>query len=201
MRTIDRLRDTANAHPRATELAVSVGAAILVGVVTLSQWGTTGDGAFRAVGLGAVAGMAVYLVARRRREARETGEREALELRLAIARELHDTVAGAVAAIGIQAGAARRVLQDRPDDATAALVRIEAASRAANADLRRMLDALRGDGAAATSPEPGLDQLEALVEEMRAAGHEVRLDTRPGRPRGSTTRPATMPRTGSSRRP
>ena len=179
MRTIDRLRDTADAHPRETELAVSVGAAVFVGVVTLIQWGTTGDGVLRAIGLGAVAGSVVFLVARRRRVARETAEREALELRLVIARELHDTVAGAVAAIGIQAGAARRVLPDRPDDATAALVRIETASRSANADLRRMLVALRGDGPAPTVPEPGLDQLEALVDEVRAAGPDVRLELDP----------------------
>ena len=180
MRTIDRLRSIAEAHPRATELAASLGAAALVLAVTVAQWGANVDGVLRGLALGTWAGIVVYLVARRRRVARETAVREALGLRLDIARELHDTVAGAVAGIGIQAGAARRALRERPDEATAALERIEAASRAANADLRRMLIALRGDGSTSTAPEPGLDQLEALVAETRLAGPDVRLALDPG---------------------
>ena len=74
---------------------------------------------------------------------REQGTAARAALRLELARELHDTLAGEVAAIGIQAAGGRRVIATRPDEAAAALERIEVASRSANADLRRMLEALR----------------------------------------------------------
>ena len=109
-------------------------------------------------------GIGVWLILRRRRIAagREAAARDAL--RLALARELHDTVAGDVAAIGIQAAGARRVVGDRPEDATGALERIETLARSANLGLRRMLDALRAGELATTEPSPGLAGLPALAE-------------------------------------
>ena len=96
-----------------------------------------------------------WFVARRRRVRAERAARELTEQRLELAHELHDTVAGQVGVIGIQAAAARRVLDTRPDEAAAALMRIEAAARAANADLRRMLDAFRGDGTSGSGGRTG----------------------------------------------
>ncbi len=179
MRTVDSLRALADRHRVATEIGVAIGTLALVVVVSIVQWGATEDGLLRGVALGATLAVIVSIVMDRRRRITERFEREAAAQRLQIARELHDTVAGAVSVIGIQAAAARRVLDTRPADAAVALERIEAASRSANADLRRMLDALRDDGPTPTQPEAGLDHLERLVEEVGSSGPQVRLDVDP----------------------
>ncbi len=162
-------------HRTAVEIGAGLLAFAAVLGVTFFQWDLTVDGLVRGLTLGGWVGLAAYLVVRRRRVAEERQARAAVDQRLRIARELHDTVAGAVSSIGIQAAAARRVLRTSPDDAASALERIESASRAANTDLRRMLDALREGGPMSTAPEAGLDRLEALAEETRASGPEVQL--------------------------
>lgn len=158
-----QLRRWWSAHPAATEIVAGLVVAVAIAAVVAYQYGLTVDAWIRGASLGPWLGLAVGWSYRRRRTA---AEREAVARqaqRLQLARELHDTVAGQVSVIGIQAAAARRVLASRPDDAAVALERIEAASRAANTDLRRMLDALRGDEAARTVAEPGLAQLDDLV--------------------------------------
>ena len=127
--------------------------------------------------------MVVWLVARRRRVAeervRQEGDAARAALRLELARELHDTLAGAVAGIGIQAAAARRVMEAQPAEAAVAMERIEVASRSANADLRRMLEALRSGDDAPLTAAPGLDALPALAEAQtlgRAGAIRVAID-------------------------
>jgi len=63
--------------------------------------------------------------------------------RVRIARELHDVVAHHVSAMGVQAGAARTVLDRDPDAARAALSAVEESARAALAELRQLLETLR----------------------------------------------------------
>ena len=179
MRSLAELRAMSVRHPDATEIGTGLTAFFLVLIVSLLQWGPTVDGAVRGLSLGAATAVIAYLIPRRRRLAVERRDREAVEQRLQIARELHDTVAGTVSAIGIQAAAARRAVDSRPAEAAAALERIESASRAANLDLRRMLEALRGDRPQTALPEPGLDQLGALAEEARSSGADVRLTVDP----------------------
>ncbi|KQX69771.1 hypothetical protein ASD06_01720 [Angustibacter sp. Root456] len=95
-----------------------------------------------------------------------------------IARELHDVIAHSVSVMGVQAGAARMLMDRRPDAARAALLEVEATARSAVEELRRLLTVLRDDGSAAEglAPQPGLGQLGELVAQVRAAGLDVTLD-------------------------
>jgi signal transduction histidine kinase len=101
------------------------------------------------------------------------------EERVRIARELHDVVAHHVSVMGIQAGAARRVLHRDPERAAEVLGSVEASSRAAVHELQQLLGFLRGAGdpTADTVPQPTLAELGTLVERMRAAGLPVELST------------------------
>lgn len=92
--------------------------------------------------------------------------------RLRIARELHDVVAHHVSVIGVQAGAARRVIAKDPDAAAASLSSIEASARDAVDELHGLLGTLRADEEpeGASTSTRGVDQLRELVAESSAAG-------------------------------
>ncbi|WP_223692355.1 sensor histidine kinase [Leifsonia poae] len=114
---------------------------------------------------------------------RERTEAQAIALeRVRIARELHDVVAHHVSVMGVQAGAARRVLERDPAQAAAALLTIESNARTAVDELHLLLGALRADGADADDPAHrststrGIGQLAELVSETTAAGLPTRLD-------------------------
>jgi signal transduction histidine kinase len=158
------------ADPARFDALTVVGAGAVVLVVALWQFGLDADGAFRGLSLGTWMAVAVAIMVRRRRarEARASAERA--EAHLELARELHDSVAGRVAAIGLQAAGARRVLESRPDRAAEALVGIETEARAANAELRRMLDELRGRASEEEAPPSGLARVADLVDTARRSG-------------------------------
>jgi signal transduction histidine kinase len=102
-----------------------------------------------------------------RREREEKARRAVFEERVRIARELHDVVAHHVSVMGIQAGAARRVLDRHPEKATGVLSSIEASSRQAVVELHRLLGFLRRSGEEdQLGPQPGLAQLQDLVERV-----------------------------------
>jgi signal transduction histidine kinase len=103
----------------------------------------------------------------------EEGRRAIADERARIARELHDAVTHHVSVIVIQAGGAQRALGTRPDEARGAIEAIDATARTALTDMRRMLGIL-GEGAS-QEPLPGLDGLDTLVEQIRAAGLDVEL--------------------------
>jgi signal transduction histidine kinase len=121
------------------------------------------------------------VLAEREREAAER-EREAAarvavaEERARIARELHDVVAHAVSMMVLQVGAVRHnVLEGQAVD-TEALQVAERMGRTALAEMRQLLGAMQRNGDAVEfAPQPGLDDLQALVDEVGRAGLPVHL--------------------------
>jgi signal transduction histidine kinase len=112
--------------------------------------------------------------------ARSAAERRAQERqrivadeRARIARELHDVVAHTVSVIVVQAGAAADVFDARPDRARAALDTIQSAGRTALGELRAMLATMRPDDPDPRTPQPGLEQLDALAASLGATGLRV----------------------------
>jgi signal transduction histidine kinase len=117
----------------------------------------------------------------RAERAEQTKEQEARRRvdaeRLRIAREVHDTVAHAVAVINVQAGVTAHVLDQRPQQARAALVTIEQTSARALEELRATLGVLRGaDRGDAPAAAAGLDQVEELAAIARDAGLDVKVE-------------------------
>jgi signal transduction histidine kinase len=124
-----------------------------------------------------------YLGELRGRAARAEREREAearravAEEQARIARELHDVIAHNVSVMVVQAAAAGDIFDRDPQRARGALAAIEATGRQALAELRRLLGVVHpgGDAAELLAPPPGLDRLDALVGQVRAAGLTVQL--------------------------
>jgi signal transduction histidine kinase len=108
---------------------------------------------------------------------REAAARIAVaEERARIARELHDVVAHAVSVMVLQIGAVRHQLPHTLEEDRDALRRVEQAGRTALAEMRGLLGAMRHDGdRLELSPQPGLDALDSLLEEVGHAGLAVRL--------------------------
>jgi signal transduction histidine kinase len=157
-------------------------------------WGTTALLILVSLALTVTVGYAVHAVAERDRmlAEHEAATRRALELeRARIASELHDVVTHSVSVMIVQAGAARQVLTESPSEARAAMLAVEASGRAAMTELRHLLGLLSptnalGDAAgtpggappAELSPQPGLAQLQALVDRLTAAGLPIDLQVR-----------------------
>jgi signal transduction histidine kinase len=113
----------------------------------------------------------------------EQARQAVAEERLRLARELHDVVAHSISVIAVQSGVGAHVAKTQPEEAAKALAAIEATSRAALTELRRLLGVLRqedepqGD----LAPVPGLADLDSLLAEVAKAGLAVRLQVE-GRP-------------------
>ena len=153
-----------------------------------------------------------YIVRQRRRYAvrlqDEAASKAVAEERLRIARELHDVVAHSMSVIAVQAGYGQYVIDTQPADARDALGAIQATSREALDEMRRMLGALRQadqqdvaaqaaggspapgrragdcevDGCPPLFPAPGLADLDRLLSRTASAGVQVEV-TRGGQSR------------------
>jgi signal transduction histidine kinase len=98
------------------------------------------------------------------------------EERARIARELHDIVAHAVSVMVLQVGAVRHRLPRGLSEDRQALSNVEQAGRGALAEMRHLLDAMRDHGDdLELGPQPGLDRLDALLQEVNRAGLPVAL--------------------------
>ena len=106
---------------------------------------------------------------------RDARAREAVTVeRARIARELHDVVAHNISVMGVQAAAASRIMQGDEPEVRAALTAIETTGRETVDEMRRMLGILRrSDDELALAPQPSLRDLDALVEQVRAAGLDI----------------------------
>ncbi|HEY0451739.1 sensor histidine kinase [Actinophytocola sp.] len=141
--------------------------------------------------------LAARLVRRWRAEAAERNasaravESALLELtargeRARIARELHDVVAHHISMISVQAETARLTTRGMPPEGARRLLAIGDTARTALTEMRRLLGVLREDAGTepTRSPQPGLQQLLELIDEMRASasarlivsGHVTPLD-------------------------
>ncbi|WP_156507480.1 histidine kinase [Arthrobacter sp. OY3WO11] len=104
-------------------------------------------------------------------------ERELVEERLRIARELHDVMAHHIAAINVHAGSAEANLASNQTSSLQSLQRIRSASGEALRELQAILKVLRtSDTVSGTAPPvPDSSQLDSLFNSFRALGLELQL--------------------------
>ncbi len=102
--------------------------------------------------------------------------RAASQERARIARELHDVVTHHVSVIAVQAGAARMLAEEGAGAGSSRMewAAVEETARQALVELRQLLGVLRHDRETTSlSPQPGLAQLDRLLDEVRRTGLPV----------------------------
>ena len=169
------------------------GLAIMLGVVAVVErndpHGSISDFAIPAIvfavswGIGFAMGHK-YREAEQARERAERAEREredkaraaVTEERARIARELHDVVGHSVSVMTVQAAGARQLLDPDQQREREALMVVEQTGREALAEMRRLVGVLRRpEEAPALAPQPSLEHVDRLVEQVREAGLPVNL--------------------------
>ena len=133
---------------------------VLVGVGTPLRPRADAGGTFIPVGLASVIAWMTGYSMRQRRLYVVTLQHQAAnsavaEERLRIARELHDVVAHSMSVIAVQAGYGQYVIDASPDGAKYALGAIQATSRDALEEMRRMLGVLRQQDVTPAQPADG----------------------------------------------
>ena len=96
--------------------------------------------------------------------------------RVALARDLHDTVAHHVSAIAVQAQAGGVVAGTQPEKAAEVLAAIESEATRTLAEMRSMVRVLREEGVVDYAPQPGVADLPALARPGATPAVEVTLD-------------------------
>ncbi|MFD6268335.1 sensor histidine kinase [Nocardia asteroides] len=162
---------------------IVVGIAFVTAVVALGMyassagWADVFGGSVLLLLVVALAAVFRYRADLWHRQQREIRNQE----RVALARELHDTVAHHVSAIAVQAQAGRVVAAGQPEKAAEILAAIESEASRTLAEMRSMVRVLREDEAAAYAPQPGVADLPTLARADATLTVEVSLD-------GSSTR-------------
>ena len=103
----------------------------------------------------------------------EVARRMAVEERLRIARELHDSLTHSISVICVQSGVAVHLARKRGEEVSPALLAIQEASTDAARELRTTLGVLRADEDGDSS---GLGHLDSLAARARAAGLPVTVN-------------------------
>jgi signal transduction histidine kinase len=182
--------------------AAAAAGAAAVAVVAGAAWGSgvTDHGGLLGFAIGTTASCAaavavgLYIGAQRRvrdglheraerldRERELLADRAVAQERVRIAQELHDIVAHNVSLMVVEAQALGATVGD--DKVTESTNAIADLGRQAMTEMHTTLRLLRGDGETPElSPQPGLAQLERLIEQLRRAGLEIEL-TIEGQPR------------------
>ncbi|WP_238016697.1 histidine kinase [Dactylosporangium sp. AC04546] len=140
---------------------VSVGQLLILGFFVAGAW---------------TCGRLVRQRANQALRARSQAEEAAARERARIARELHDVVAHSLSIIAVQAGAAEELVLLQPQTAREHIAAARRTAREALTEMRHVLDVLR-DEAPTLAPQPTLDRLPDLVDEVSAAGVRVELTT------------------------
>jgi signal transduction histidine kinase len=109
------------------------------------------------------------------RERDAKAEAAAAAERARIAREMHDVIAHSISVMVIQADGAAWQVETDAARARRAMEAIGTTGRQALTEMRRMLGVLREGGGTALAPQPGVDQIGDLVEQMRTAGLPIQL--------------------------
>jgi signal transduction histidine kinase len=105
----------------------------------------------------------------------EKARRAALEERTRIARDLHDVVAHHMSMVVVQAESAPYRLTGLTEETRAEFASISGSAREALTEIRGLLGVLRQDDRADTAPQPGLADVEELVDNAVRAGVPVTL--------------------------
>lgn len=157
---------------------IVVGTAFVAVVVALGMYATSAGWAdvfggtvlvLLVVALAAVFRIRADLWRRQQREIRN-------QERVALARELHDTVAHHVSAIAVQAQAGGVVAGLQPEKAAEVLAAIESEASRTLAEMRSMVRMLREDEAVTYSPQRGVADLHDLARADATPTVEVSLD-------------------------
>lgn len=174
-------------YSRATWMVAGAGYLLYVAIASLFPRPYTETGLHLLLGagwLGVVLTVSEIVRVRREQAAErvrfeeEEEDRRASEQRLHVAQELHDVLAHHISLINVQASVALHLLDTQPDQARPALAAIKGASRESLRELRTALDVLRRGEDAPLAPAPRLEDLDSVVEGVRAGGLEVRFDHR-----------------------
>jgi signal transduction histidine kinase len=157
------------------------GMAGLLAVSALNYWVSTPDEATFVMTFPVVVWAVGEATRARTLAVVEAARRVMIEQQAAIARELHDVIGHSVSVMVVQAAAADDVFDLHPDRARTALRAVEETGRAALAELRAMLPALR-EGVAPAPLAGALDRLDTLISPLVVAGLRVTVhrETAPG---------------------
>lgn len=157
---------------------IVLGTAFVAVVVALGMYATS-PGWAEVLG-GSVLLLLVVALAAVFRFRADLWHRQQLEVRnqerVALARELHDTVAHHVSAIAVQAQAGGVVAVTQPEKAAEVLAAIESEASRTLAEMRSMVRVLREEEVVAYAPQPGVADLPALARADATPTVEVSLD-------------------------
>lgn len=155
-----------------TGTAFVAGVAALGMVVASAGWADVFGGSVLLLLLVALAAAFRYRADLTRRRQHEIRNEE----RMALARELHDTVAHHVSAIAVQAQAGRVVAGAQPEKAVEVLAAIESEASSTLAEMRSMVRMLRDEEDVAYAPQRGVADLQALARPEATPAVEVCVD-------------------------